>query len=463
MSDAMSEPMFSNALLASLAPATTISPDPDAFLRERSASATYRVDEVALNTLPGWRSGDSIVHDTGRFFSVEGVSVRTNFGPVPEWSQPIIVQHDIGILGILVKRIGGVPHFLMQAKMEPGNSNLVQYAATVQATQSNYERVHGGLATAYLDYFLKHAERRVLFDQLLSEHGDWYLFKRNRNMLVEVPEGEDVPVADNFAWLTLGQLRWQLQRGNRVNMNARTVLSAISYSAAENSAAGYEPRDPFHQQVVESHAVGTEDAEVSAAITWLIDQKAKYTLDVRRIPLDDLHEWVRGTDVIRHREDRFFRIVGTSVTAMSREVGTWAQPMLEPTPGNVVALLCQRRAGVLRVLVQAMVQPGLVDRLELAGTVHLSPGKYTGPEDRPPLADYVDAPAPWVRLDACQSEDGGRFLRADTSHLVIEVPEDHVVEAPDNYQWMTLGLLNRLIRAGYYVNIEARSLIACLL
>ena len=276
----MSESMFSSALLTSLAPASTITPDPDAFLRERSASATCRVDEVALNALPGWRSGESIVHDTGRFFSVEGVSVRTNFGSVPEWTQPIIVQPDIGILGILVKRIGGVPHFLMQAKMEPGNSDLVQYAATVQATQSNYERVHGGLPTAYLDYFLKHAERRVLFDQLLSEHGDWYLFKRNRNMIVEVPEGEDVPVAENFTWLTLGQLRCQLQRGNRVNMNARTVLSAISYSTADNSATGDEPRDPFHQQVVESHTVGGEDAEVSAAITWLIDQKAKYTLDV---------------------------------------------------------------------------------------------------------------------------------------------------------------------------------------
>ncbi|MGV9566239.1 NDP-hexose 2,3-dehydratase family protein [Streptomyces sp. NPDC003480] len=460
----MSKSMFSRAFLASsLASDTAMTPDPDAFLKERSASATHRVDELPLNALPGWRAGDAIVHDSGRFFSVEGVSVRTNFGPVPEWTQPIIVQPDIGILGILVKRIGGVHHFLMQAKMEPGNSDLVQYAATVQATQSNYERVHGGRSTPYLDYFLEHAERRVVFDQLLSEHGDWYLFKRNRNMIVEVPEDEDVPVAEDFTWLTLGQLRRQLQRGNRVNMNARTVLSAISYVTADGPVAGDEPRDPFHRQVVESHTVGGEDAEVSAAITWLIDQKAKYTLDVRRIPLDDMHEWVRGTDVIRHREDRYFRIVGTSVTATSREVSTWSQPMLEPTPGNVVALLCQRQSGVLRVLVQAMVQPGLTDRLELAGTVHLSPGRYTGPDDRPPLAAYVDAPESWVRLDASQSEDGGRFLHADTRHLVVEVPEDHVVEAPDNYRWMTLGLLSRLIRAGYYVNIEARSLIACLL
>lgn len=62
-----------------------------------------------------------------------------------------------------------------------------------------------------------------------------------------------------------------------------------------------------------------------------------------------------------------------------------------------------------------------------------------------------------------QSEDGGRFLRADTTHVVVHVPEGERVNAPDNYRWMSLGLLNRLIHSGYYVNVEARSLIACLL
>jgi oxidase EvaA len=300
-------------------------------------------------------------------------------------------------------------------------------------------------------------------DQLLTEHGTWYLHKRNRNMIVEVPEDEDVPVAEDFAWLTLGQLRCQLQRGGRVNMNARTVLSGISYARADRHPADDAFRGSFNQQVVESHTVGDGDAEVAAALTWLIDQKAKYTLDVRRIPLDDMDEWVRSRDMIRHRDDRHFRIVGMSVTATSREVSAWSQPMLEPTPGNVVALLCQRQSGALKVLVQAMVQPGLIDRLELAATVHLSPGSYTGPEDRPPLSAYVDAPESWIRMNASQSEDGGRFLHADTTHLIVEAPEDHVVEAPDNYRWMTLGLLSRLIRSGYYVNIEARSLIACLL
>ncbi|MGW7514188.1 NDP-hexose 2,3-dehydratase family protein [Streptomyces sp. NPDC054796] len=437
--------------------------DSDAFLEKRSAFSSFSVEQVPLTALPDWRLDDRLQHASGRFFSVEGLTIRTNFGPVAQWRQPIIVQPEIGILGILVKRINGVHHFLMQAKMEPGNSNLVQYAATVQATPSNYQRVHGGRSTPYLEYFQEHAGRRIVFDQLLSEHASWYLHKRNRNMIVELSEDEDVELADDYTWLTLGQLRHQLAQGNRVNMNARTVLSGISYAAEGDPESYGDIQDTFHRHAVESHAAGRTNADVMAATTWLIDQKAKYSLDVRRTSLRDMDEWVCGEDSIRHREGRYFQIIGLSVAATSREVGTWWQPMLEPTGGNVVALICQRREGVLHFLVQAMVQPGLTDRMELAATVQLTPGSYRGPQEVPPLAEYLDAPESWIRLKTVQSEDGGRFSHADTTHVIVDVPEGHTVDAPDNYRWMPLGLLNRLIHTGYYVNVEARSLLACLL
>lgn len=437
-------------------------PDPDSFLRARFASSSYNVARVPLNALPEWRVDDRLIHTSGRFFTVEGLSVRTNFGPAPRWCQPIIVQPEIGILGILAKRINGVCHLLMQVKMEPGNTSLVQYAATVQATPSNYQRVHGGRSTPYLEYFLKPTRGRILVDRLLSEHASWYLHKRNRNMIVEIPPDEDVPLGDDFAWLTLGQVRRQLASGN-VNMNARTVLACISYPAAGGARVNGDLADDFHSHVITSHASQRSDAAVSAAMTWLIDQKERFTLDVRRIGLREMDGWVTDGESIRHRDGGYFRIIGLSVEAASREVGRWWQPMLEPVPGNLVAFICQVRSGVLQFLVQAMVQPGLTDRLELAATIQLAPGYCREPEDLPPLVEHLTSADSLVRLKSVQSEDGGRFHRADTTHMVVEIPEGHPIDAPDNYRWMTLGLLNRLTHAGYYVNVEARSLMACLL
>jgi len=442
---------------------TPLTPDPESFLRERAAASSFRVEEVPLDSLGTWCLGDRIGHSSGRFFTIEGLSVETNFGTTAQWCQPIIVQSDIGILGILVKRINGVYHFLMQAKMEPGNSSLVQYSATVQATPSNYQRVHGGKSTPYLDYFLNPGARLVIFDQLLSEHSSWYLYKRNRNMIVEIPAHEEVPTGADFTWLTLGQLRRLLAQGNRVNMNARTVLATIAYAMPGTPRGIGRAATEFHADTVRSHQLQTADGDVAAAMTWLIDQKAKFTLDVKRISLRDMAGWTCDEKSIRHDEGRYFQIVGLLVGATSREVASWAQPMLRPNPGNIVSFICQRRRGALEFLVQAMAQPGATDRVELAATIQLTPGNYDGPQDLPPLADLLNADPAWVVVDAVQSEDGGRFQHADTRHLVIQVPEHCAIEAPGNYRWMSLGLLNRLMRLGYYVNVETRSLMACLL
>ena len=67
--------------------------------------------------------------------------------------QPVIIQDEIGYLGIICKVIDGTLNFLMQAKVEPGNVNVIQISPTIQATKSNFTQSHGGRAPAYLDFF----------------------------------------------------------------------------------------------------------------------------------------------------------------------------------------------------------------------------------------------------------------------------------------------------------------------
>ena len=89
----------------------------------------------------------------------------------------------------LLQHRNGVPHVLVQAKVEPGNIGYAQLAPTVQATQSNYERVHGSQETPFLDWFLGQRQDAVLDDCLQSEQGSRFLGKFNRNMAVRVPDG----------------------------------------------------------------------------------------------------------------------------------------------------------------------------------------------------------------------------------------------------------------------------------
>ncbi|MFD3515325.1 NDP-hexose 2,3-dehydratase family protein [Streptomyces sp. NPDC058657] len=420
--------------------------DVDAWLADRARAHRFRVDRVPLSSLEGWSFAEgtgNLVHRTGRFFSVEGLSASVSEGRARSWQQPVIRQPEVGILGILAKEFDGVLHFLMQAKMEPGNRNLLQLSPTVQATRSNYSSVHGGSRVRYLEYFAGAGGGRVLTDVLQSEHGAWFFRKSNRNMLVEAGADTDVPPHDDFRWLTLGQLGRLLRRDNVVNMDSRTVLACFPAPASDGGAL-------------------LTDAELQS---WFTVERSRHDVDVQRVPLAGVHGWRHGDDVIERADGRYFRVVGVRVEAGSREVGGWDQPLIEPTGTGVTAFLYRTFQGVPHLLVNAKVEAGFLDTVEIAPTVQATPGNWAHlpARDRPPfLGLALDPRADRVRYSAVHSEEGGRFLNAESRYLFIETDASETPLAPPGYQWATPAQLRALTGHGHYVNVQARTLLACL-
>ena len=92
-----------------------------------------------------------IYHNSKKFFKIVGLRIKSNFYKKRNWDQPIIVQNEIGILGII--KSNKTNKYLLQAKVEPGNINKIQISPTVQATKSNYSRVHGGKKNSLFKIF----------------------------------------------------------------------------------------------------------------------------------------------------------------------------------------------------------------------------------------------------------------------------------------------------------------------
>jgi oxidase EvaA len=414
----------------------------------RAARHRFRVDRIPFAELDDWsfeQDTGNLVHRTGQFFTVEGLHVQVGGTPAPalsEWQQPIIVQQEVGVLGILAKQIDGVLHFLMQAKMEPGNPNLLQLSPTVQATYSNYTKVHRGASVRYLDYFLRAGSGRVIADVLQSEHGSWFLRKVNRNMIVEV-DG-DVDVHEDFVWLTLGQIGELLRQDNVVNMDARTVLACAPDITGEPGA--------LHSDV--------------DLLSWFTSERSRHDVRAQRIPLAQVDGWHRGDWSINHERDRFFQVMAVSVQADSREVASWTQPLLEPIRQGITAFVVRRFAGVPHVLVGARVEGGFLDTVELGPTVQCTPEYYDQAHAaaRPEFLDLVLAADPArIRYDAVHSEEGGRFLNAENRYLIVEADGTQVSEQPPpGYRWVTSGQLSSLLRHGHYVNVQARTLLAAM-
>lgn len=421
---------------------------------DRNSKNDFRVSVTPLDALDGWQTDTTtgtLRHASGKFFSVEGIAVVGDDGA--SWSQPIINQPEIGILGILVKRIEESWYCLMQAKMEPGNVNLIQLSPTVQATRSNYTRVHRGNPVPYLEHFISPSPGSVVFDSLQSEQGSWFLGKRNRNMIIEVSDWP--PLRDDFCWLSLDELAKLIQIPNLINMDSRTVLSGLPFLGRGDGLV----------QAGGPESTGAARHTLAELLSWFTDAKARHRLERRPASLRSLPGWTYSPDRIHRPDGKHFVVIGVDVQASNREVARWSQPMLQPVDQGVIAFLGRRFDDEFHILVHARTEAGTADVVEMGPTVACIPASYRGApiQEQPMFLDVVEqADRAEILIDTVHSEEGGRFYQAENRYLVIDAGESLPHEAPPDYCWMTEAQLTGFVRFSNHVNVAARCLLSCM-
>lgn len=419
------------------------------WLEDQRRSASMRVRRIPFADLGAWRFGKGaplrLEHASGRFFTVEGARFRASSNG-EEWEQPILNQPEVGLLGFLSATINGVLHFLVQAKWEPGNREM-QLSPTVQATHSNYTRVHGGRVQPYIEHFASPHKEHVLFDALMPEHGRFFLRKLNRNVVVRVEP--DLELLANFRWMTLGQLKLLLRSDDVVHMDTRSVIACLPLADV-----GVQHRTRDVGGVAEAIVRSAEKStKIDDEDRWL----AGDTVSIEKRGLDQLFGWTMDPDAIRptSSEHGHFSIIAVHVEAGSREVAEWAQPMIELPHAGFGGLLCAVHDGTMDFLVECRAEPGYGGAAQLFPTVS---SDQSG--DARLREQFRRAPEARIRFTAQNAEEGGRFFGCENRFTIVELERDSRIQVPLAYRWLSLGQLCRLGRDGR-VSMELRNLLAC--
>lgn len=434
------------------------------WIEQRNREVIVHIEQIPFSKLDKWYCKDdgSIHHESGRFFSIVGIDVQTDYGINNHWRQPIINQPEVGYLGILTKEIDGVLYCLMQAKIEPGNVNCVQISPTLQATKSNYSRVHSGKSPNYLEYFVNAKPENIILDQLQSEQGARFLRKRNRNIIIKVDE--DIEVLPDFRWMTLGQIKELMHYDNLVNMDTRTVLSGLKISDYVSPLDDLSEMSEHGNRWLLSSTTNHSYISTRDHLSWLTGLKAKYELHVTPCAINDMPGWEKnGWEIVRP-DGKYFKIIGVNVTISNREVASWCQPLVRPMQEGLCAFIVKKIDGVYHFLVQAKLECGNFDVMELAPTVQMLTGNMRHADSIvPDFAEYViNAAKEQILIDALQSEEGGRFYHEQNRNLLIEVGDEFPLEVPERYTWMTLKQIYTFLRFNNYLNIQARSILSAL-
>ena len=257
------------------------------------------VEKINLSKLSKWiYNKRAIYHISKKFFKISGLRIKSNFYNKKNWDQPIIVQNEIGILGI-IKNIK-TNKYLLQAKVEPGNINKIQISPTVQATKSNYTRVHGGKTIPFLEYF----KGRNKNFSLQSEQAFRYYNKKNSNIMTYVYK--KINLHEKFRWFSKIEIFNLLKEKNLINMDTLSVFSS------------FIKKKKFDFPINNKKTLSK----------WKNSLIKKYYLKNKIINLGSIKNWNFTKKKISHQTNNYFSVIGIKVRTNKREIPNWSQPII---------------------------------------------------------------------------------------------------------------------------------------
>ena len=199
------------------------------WLDQWKANHHFLVRRIGLSALDEWHfdAHGFLSHREDRFFRIIGLNISGADREVSSWSQPILCNPEIGVVGLLTRERSGRRQYLMQAKAEIGNRNLVQLAPTVQFTPGNY--LHNPrLEKPFLfDDFQKHSRFPSLFETLQSEEGARFFREAHQHRILCLPDHVDLNPPADYRWLDQDEIGFFLHFGDLVNSCARSILACL--------------------------------------------------------------------------------------------------------------------------------------------------------------------------------------------------------------------------------------------
>ena len=350
---------------------------------------------IGLSELKNWNFNKekNFAHETNKFFTIKKIQYDS-------YESGILHQEGEGILAVFVTLIDNIPHFLIQFKEEPGNINKSQLSPTIQATKSNYSKVHGGKAPLYWNEFLQIREASTLINLKQPEQGYRYWRKFNQNMILLTDYFEE---QKGFKWMTLGQIFSFIEIDNSINSCLRSVLSLMFYEDINENKPNklYEGVENLHTEQYKNFGILENDIQ-----SFYSTDKDALLFET---PLDS------------------FSIKGVEVRLEDREVSSWNQPIIV------------EKGKLFYVLVRIKVENNFYHVWKIYNEPGYSFGYAFGPteiiknnelEIKDILNIKINEYSKYGQVCNSQiinmSEEGGRFWQTVVSNLIITLESDEI-------------------------------------
>lgn len=384
---------------------------------QKSNENKFIIREVGISNLNDWSfdSQKNLVHTSNAFFKLTGIQEKN-------YNSGILLQNEVGTLGVLCCLYKGLLHFLIQFKQEPGNIQQSQLSPTLQATLSNQNKKHGGKDPKYINYFQNVNKKNIVIQKNLPEQGSRYWKKYNNNIIVSTNFFQP---DKNFKWMTLGQIYKFSEIDSSINSCLRSVLSLIYTSLHD------EPTPEIENKIAEIKTDITTSAQLQDSVI-------------------DFYNEVEDKFIFPDKNGSF-HVVGVSIEIKNREVSNWNQPLIFEANLHDYSLISLVFKNKRYYLLNLEKKPGY--RYGFVYGLTAVNNKFNTE-----LIDKLNFDKLKLLKKIKMSEEGGRFLHTAINKSFYEIEVKDLNLHFENFILVNENEIHRINLLGF-LSMEARSML----
>lgn len=399
------------------------------FLRAVHDISKFTLEQVDLATQREWSiDSGAMSHSCNGFFHVCGIESK-----VTAQQKLVLYQPQSALTGLAFYQKNGLIYVLLQARVEPGNTNVVQFGPTIQSTPANYLKLHGGKETSCTTWFTQYSkEVTPLSSSMQFDLGERYFQKSKWHNYVELSS----PVIDDqsMVWVSIEALREALSTSNFLNADLRSLLAVFDWNLILGKQCDLKP---------------TNNTKVMFDVTPKLNFSNQHW---KWISLDNLKSWQVSSSGIIDTAEQGYDVKIYKTGSLSREVSQWYQPLMRASSSGLVRLYLRKSGDSYECLVTIAWEFGISG----GKIVHPSYVIYPGKSSKLPPA-YSNATE---LASFYQSDEGGRFIEHESLYQVLLVDQ---FEACENQYWISMSSLASLMRMSNTTSIQLRTIASSIL
>lgn len=207
----------------------------------------------------------------------------------------------------------------------------------------------------------------------------------------------------------------------------------------------------------------TANSNLAEHLDWINTLNKTTNVALSRTSLTQCGDWFYDSMLgeIRNTKGSFFKITGIKETVDYQLVAE--QPIILQEEIGYLGFLCKVIDDELYFLVQAKIEPGNINKVQLSPTIQATKSNFQQKHGgrKPRYLEYfsnvVDEN---IIYDQIQSEQSSRFYGKRNRNIIVITADD--VEINDSFRFMTLGQIKELMAVDNLVNMDSRTVISCL-